>query len=163
MFNLPLWFGSGVPKFDNVYEVTVDHGVVIDGATFKDGGATFTAPVTTTRGVASGTALKVGGRANSFTASSTTVSGGSGAQAFDVKYTIPASSLNAGDKARIQGQVKAIAQNGTDTFTVTVKIGSTTIWTSSSTDIAANDRCVFDLWVGATAAAGGGATADHER
>jgi hypothetical protein len=116
--------------------------------------ATFTSALTTTRGIASGTALKVGGRATSFTASSTTISGGAGAQAFDVKYTIPASSLGAGDVLHIAGQVKAIAQNATDTFTVTVKIGSTAIWTSSSTDIAANDRCVFDLWAGATAAAG---------
>ena len=206
-FGLQQWFGSGMPSFDTISELTSGSGVTIDGVLLKDGGITVTAPVlpgsgtaaapsyafstdadtglyrsaantlgfavggasvgtwastalavvtpiSTTRGVSSGTALKVGGRANSFTASSTTISGGSGAQAYDVSYTIPASSLGAGDKVRIQGQVKAIAQNSTDTFTVAVKIGSTTIWTSSSTDIAANDRCVFDLWVGTTAAAG---------
>jgi len=121
----------------------------------------FTGRLTTTDGVASGTARVIGGRATSSTASSTTIAGGSGAQSYDVTYAIPASTLKAGSVLRIRGQARALAQNGTDTFEVKVRVGGTVIATSASVDIAADDRCTFDLWLNARAAPGAAVACPH--
>ena len=120
-------------------------GFAYTGTLTLSGAFDVTARMTTTDGVASGTARVIGGRAYAAVADSTTVAGGAGAQAYDVKYTIPANTLKSGTTVYINGSVKAIAQNGTDTFLVTVKLGSTTIAVSSATDIAANDRCIFNI------------------
>ena len=125
------------------------------------GGFAYTGTLTTTDGVSGGTARVMGGRAYSAVADSTTIAGGSGAQAYDVKYTIPANTLKAGTTVYATGSVKAIAQNGTDTFLVTVKLGSTTVAVSTATDIGANDRCVFNLALTARAAPADSAAVVH--
>lgn len=59
--------------------------------------------------------------------------------AFDKSYTIPANMLKVGDVIRISAQVLATATNSTDTLTVRLKIGSTTIISTGAVDVANND------------------------
>jgi hypothetical protein len=121
-------------------------------------GLDSTGRVTTTDGVASGTARVIGGRAASSTAASTTIAGGSGAQAYDVTYAIPANTLKAGSHARIAAVVKAIAQNGTDTFLAQLRVGGTVVATAGAVDIAANDRAYLSCDLDCYAAPGGSVT-----
>jgi hypothetical protein len=113
---------------------------------------------TTTDGVTSGTARVIGGRAASSTAASTTIAGGSGAQAYDVTYAIPANTLKAGSHTRIAAVVKAIAQNGTDTFLAQLRVGGTVVATAGAVDIAANDRAYLSCDLDCYAAPGGSVT-----
>lgn len=110
--------------------------------------------LTTTDGVASGTARVVGGRHSAATADSTTISGGAGDQAFDVTASIPANTLKAGSKLRVRAVVKAVAQNGADTFQAKLRVGGTALVASGAVDIAANDRCIVELEVTTRAAPG---------
>lgn len=101
--------------------------------------------LTTTDGVPSGTARVVGGRHSAATADSTTISGGAGDQAFDVTSTIPANTLKAGSKLRVRVQLKAVAQNGSDTFQAKLTVGGTALVATSAVDIGANDRAILVL------------------
>lgn len=65
--------------------------------------------------------------------------------AFDKTYTFPANTLKVGDIIRIRGQAIATSTNSTDTLTVRVKIGSTTIVATAALDVANNDVVVFDV------------------
>ena len=65
--------------------------------------------------------------------------------AFSLSYTIPANSLAAGDILRIRGQGLVVAAANTDTLTIKVKIGSTTIATSPAPDTVTNDIFAFDI------------------
>lgn len=65
--------------------------------------------------------------------------------AFDKTYTFAANQLKAGDVIRIRGQAIATATNSTDTLTIRVKIGSTTVVASAALDVANNDVAVFDI------------------
>ena len=145
---------------------------LVDAFTIKEGSNQYLAFKTTdgaeavqvlqrllvTDGVSGGTSRVVGGVAYSNTALSTTISGGSGGQSFDISYAVPASTLKAGSVVKVRGQVKAINQNATDTFQVTVRIGSQTVAQSSAVDIAPNDRCSFDVSLETFAAPGASVT-----
>lgn len=66
---------------------------------------------------------------------------------FDKSVTIPANTLKAGDVLRIRGQVIATATNSTDTLTLLLTIGGTTIVTSGAVDVANGDIGYFDAVV----------------
>lgn len=96
--------------------------------------------LTTTDGVASGTARVVGGRAYSATAASTAIDGTQEAQtAFDANYTLPANTLKAGSIVRFAAFGKYTATTGAETHTLAVKLGSTTLFTSGNIDPSNND------------------------
>ncbi|MFH1497567.1 MAG: hypothetical protein ABII82_07045 [Verrucomicrobiota bacterium] len=106
-------------------------------------------------GLVTGTTGAFVGRLYSSTAASTTITNGTGAQTYDVTYTLPANSLLlAGDTLRIRGLVECTAANAAETFTVVVRVGGTAIFNSGDVDVAANDLCSFDLIFSARAAAG---------
>jgi hypothetical protein len=65
-------------------------------------------------------------------------------------YTVPAYGFQNGKVLKIRGSVRCTAQNSTDTLTVRVRVGPTTLtgtalFTSAATDEAVSDICVFDL------------------
>lgn len=62
---------------------------------------------------------------------------------FDKSYTFPANSLAAGDIIRVVAQVIASATNSTDTLTLLLTLGSTTIATTGAVDVANGDVGFF--------------------
>lgn len=95
--------------------------------------------LTTQDGVSAGTARVVGGRAFGSTAVSATISGGAGAQSYNVSYSIPADTLKAGSSMTLSAVVKATGQNAGDTFAATLRVGGQVVATCSAFDIAPND------------------------
>lgn len=82
------------------------------------------------------------------TADSTTVTNTTTETTFsNGTVTIPKNSLKAGDTVRIRGAVRFPSTNSTDTATVRVKLGATTILTIPATDVADNDVAFFDITV----------------
>lgn len=103
------------------------------------------AALTTTRGVSSGTALKVGGLAYSNTAASTAITGATEAETnFDVSYSLPANSLTAGAVVRIRAQGIHTATTGAETHSILLKLGSNTVVSKAAVDPANNDVWVID-------------------
>jgi hypothetical protein len=103
--------------------------------------------ITTTDGVTSGTARKVGGTAFVATAASTALSASSTETIFDNSaYNMPADTLKAGTVVRVRFQGIATATNSTDTLQVKLYIGGSTsnltgtaLITTAATDAANND------------------------
>ncbi len=114
--------------------------------------------LTTTDGVAAGTARVIGGRAGVSVADSTTIVGNGAAQTFDVSYSIPASTLKSGSTVRVWVGVRRIAINGADTAVVAVRVGGTTYVSSPAVAAAAGDRCYAQLCLTARAAPGAAVT-----
>lgn len=82
------------------------------------------------------------------TAASTAITGTQEADtAFDKSYTIPANTLKAGTRIRIRACGVHTATTGTETHTMALKIGSTTITSKASIDPANNDIFYFDIEV----------------
>lgn len=73
------------------------------------------------------------------TAASAAISNVSAITAFDKSFTIAANTLQVGDIIRIYAQGIATATNSTDTLTITLKIGSTTVVATAALDVANND------------------------
>lgn len=73
------------------------------------------------------------------TAESASITNTTVATAFDKTYTIAGNSLNVGDVIRIRAQGIAPTTNSTDTLTVTLKIGTTTIIATAAVNVADND------------------------
>lgn len=92
-----------------------------------------------------GVSTTIGGRVSAAVANSTTISGGSGDQAFDVTASITANVLATGSKLRARAVIKAVAQNSTDTFQGKLRLGGTALVATAAIDIAANDRAVLML------------------
>ncbi len=84
-----------------------------------------TGRITTTDGVASGTARVVGGLAYSNVAASTAVASTSVETLYDAQYSIPANTLKAGSVVKIRYQGIATTAVGTDTMAVKLYIGGT--------------------------------------
>jgi hypothetical protein len=61
--------------------------------------------------------------------------------------TIPANTLKVGDVIRIRAQGTAPATNSTDTLTINLKLGATTIATTGALDVANNDVFVLDIYL----------------
>jgi hypothetical protein len=86
----------------------------------------------------------------STTAASTAVAGdtsgaqtGSGAT-FDVGYTIPANSLQVGDVIHVKVAGRITAQNSTDTFKISIMLGSTAVAITGTIDAATDDIFVLE-------------------
>jgi len=98
--------------------------------------------LTTTDGVASGTARVVGGRAHSTVAASTAITNTTTETLFDENYSIPANTLKAGTVIRYRAQGIATATNGTDTLQIRARIGGvagTLLLATAAVDVADND------------------------
>lgn len=107
------------------------------------GGSTIalTDRMTTTDGVASGTARVIGGLAYSNTAAATTIGGTSAETLFDVNYTLPANTLKAGTVVNVRYAGFGVTGVGTDTFAHKLYIGGsggTALLTSAAATLATN-------------------------
>lgn len=111
----------------------------------------------TVQTVASGTSVTVGGKATATTADSAAQTG-TGPNAYNLNNIIPANTLTLGRTVRISGCVRSLGINGTDTTTITVKVGATTYLTSAADVAAIGDICVFNLLLTARAAVGAAAS-----
>jgi len=116
--------------------------------------------MTTTDGVTSGTAKVVGGRAYSKVADTTSTST-TDEEALG-SYTIPADTLKANSVLRVRFGIFVTNANSTDTLTVRLRLGPTTltgtaIFTGTATDATANDIMYGDFTLIARAAPGASA------
>lgn len=134
----------------------------VDGSTFEtavtlQGALASTAAVTTTQGVASGTALTVGGRAAS--ASGGTAVSNTTTETASRTHSIPASTLTEGKVLRCTWAARISAANSTDTFTFRLRLGGvsgTVLVKSTAVDGSAGMVCTGHFML--TAAAAPGAT-----
>ena len=85
-----------------------------------------TVPLTTTNGIASGTARTVGGIAYNLAAAGSALTASS-TETQMAAYTIPANTLLAGTMVRVTWQLIQTAKNGTDTLTVKLRCGPTSL------------------------------------
>lgn len=116
------------------------------GATLWDlnGAGNITTRQTSTDGVASGTAMVIGGKLSSSTADSTALNQAvAGYHSFDVTYAMPANELVAGDVIDIEAVVRiSTALNGGATAGAKLRLGGTDLVVAApSTAGAANTRC----------------------
>lgn len=113
--------------------------------------------LTTTDGVASGTARVVGGGAYRSVAASTAITGATETETnFDTNYTMPAATLKAGTRVRIRAQGIHTATTGSEDHTILLKLGSVTLASFAAVDPANNDVFYFDFeFVCRTAGASG--------
>jgi len=103
--------------------------------------------LSTTDGVASGTARTIGGLAYVQTAVSAAVTNTTTETDFDKSYTIPADTLKAGSLLRIKGWGTTTASNSTDTLQIKLIFGSATILTTAAVDQADDDIWSFSAEV----------------
>lgn len=105
--------------------------------------STSTAPsalagsLTVARGVASGTALAVGGVASvavSASDSVTAVTSNNTFISFAQTYSIPASSINAGTVVKVRVGVRVSDASGTDTLTCQIRLGTTSLIATTAVD-----------------------------
>lgn len=126
------------------------------------GGTDSTGRVTTTDGVASGTARVVGGRAYSAILATDNLLASAGASAHvdhSQTYSIPANTLKANSVLRIRYQVSVTNDSGTDTLETKLYIGGTTLMTTTAFDpSAATDFVIGEFTLVARAAPGGTAS-----
>lgn len=122
----------------------------------------FTARQTTTDGVASGTAKVIGGRATANVAAADTVTAATSNNsfvAFATTYVIPANTLGVGSVLRARALVVVNDASGTDTLTVEMRIGGTTLIATTAVDPGATtDLHQLDFEFTARAAAGAAAS-----
>jgi hypothetical protein len=118
--------------------------------------------ITTTDGVASGTARIVGGLVyNAVSASDNLLAsaGGSAEAFFAQTYSIPANTINAGTLIDIEGYVAVTNADGTDTLVVKLHVGGSAIVTSVAFDPSATtDYVKFKAQFVGRAAAGAAAS-----
>lgn len=117
--------------------------------------ATFTGAVTTTDGVSSGTARKVGGLAYAATSATTLTS--STSETTLGSYTIPANTLKAGTSLRFRAAVRVTGNAAADTITFKGKLGSTALFTSAAVAMVANDIAIVEGHITSRAAPGASA------
>lgn len=117
--------------------------------------AAFTGAVTTTDGVASGTARKVGGLAYAATSAVTLTN--STSETDLGSYTIPANTLKAGTSLRFRAAVRVTGNAAADTITFKGKLGSTALFTSAAVAMVANDIAIVEGHITARAAPGASA------
>ena len=123
----------------------------------SSGNHAFTGALTTTDGVASGTARKVGGGAFAQVAASTAITGATETDtAFSQSYTVPANTLKAGTRIRVRAQGIHTATTGTEDHTIALKLGSITIASKAAVDPADNDLFYFDAEIVCRTAGGSG-------
>lgn len=136
--------------------------VMTEGAQTVAGAKSLTGRLTTTDGVASGTARVVGGRAYSAVSATDNLLASAGASAhvdFAQTYSIPANTLNANSITKIKGSVAVTDASGTDTLEVKLYIGGTTLMTTTAFDPdGATDFVNFEFDLVSRAAAGAAAS-----
>lgn len=117
--------------------------------------------LTTTDGVASGTARKVGGTAFVDVATADTVTAATSNNAFvsfAQLYTVPANTIKAGTMVRVRAMVDiSDAAAGTDTLTCNIRLGSTSLLATTAVDQAANDFQMLEFVLVGRAAPGAAA------
>lgn len=106
-----------------INEGTLASSLFVRNVTAGASGYSFTGRLTTTDGVASGTAKVIGGLAYSNVAASSAVTSTSTETLFDTFYTIPANTLKAGTVVKIRYQGIQTAVNSTDTLQVKLYLG----------------------------------------
>lgn len=136
--------------------------VMTEGAATVAGAKSFTGAITTTNGVASGTARKVGGlvKASTNAADSVTAAASNNAfVAFAETYVIPANTINAGTVLKARAMVRVSNASGIDTLTVEARVGGTTIVATTAVDPGATtDLHILELEFTGRAAAGAAAS-----
>lgn len=91
---------------------------------------------------------RVGALMGAIVAASTAITGATETEAaFDKSVVIPANVLEAGSVVRIRAQGIHTATTGSETHSLLLKIGATTVYTVASVDPANNDIWVIDLEV----------------
>lgn len=120
-------------------------------------GAAFTNQVTTTDGVASGTARRVGGVASRSVAASAAQLGTVETETnFSESYSIPANTLKVGTVVRVRAQGIHTATTGAETHDILVKLGATTIMSKTGIDPANSDGFWIDAVIQIRTAGAGG-------
>ncbi len=122
------------------------------------GAFTSTSTMTTTAGVASGTARKIGGQSSVNSASATTVTNIAAETDCSLTYSIPANTIVAGTSVRIRAAIRNPSTNGTDTFQAKLYIGTTAIHTTAAVDLANDDIILIEGRLVGRAAAGASAS-----
>lgn len=106
----------------------------------------FTNTVTGTDGVTSGIARKFGGGAFCQVAASSAILGTVEViTAFDQSISIPANTLKVGTRLRFRLQGIVTVQAGSETFTLTVKLGSVTLCSKAAIDPGSNDLFMVEF------------------
>lgn len=101
------------------------------------GNVSFTGRLTTTDGVASGTARVVGGRAYSAVSAADTITAATSNNAFTdfaQTYSIPANTLKANSVLKVKVWVRVSNASGTDTLTVNILLGATSLLATTAVD-----------------------------
>lgn len=120
-------------------------------------GLALTGRLSTTDGVASGTARVVGGVASVATSAGTVgPSTGTGETTLQ-SYAIPANTLKAGTVLRVVATMRCTAETGSTTFTGKLKLGSTALVTIGPFDLASGDYQRIELEIVSRAAPGASA------
>lgn len=107
----------------------------------------LTSDITTTRGVAGGTALAIGGRAFAAIAASANVTNTTTETPFSTgTYTIPAGTFAAGNQLRFRAWGTTPSTNSTDTLIIRARIGATGITGAIVCQTAAIDVANADIF-----------------
>lgn len=101
--------------------------------------------LTTTDGVASGTARVVGGVASAMVAEPATLSALAAPADFATTHSIPANTFKVGTVVRARIVIRHPATNATDTFQYAVSLGATALHTTAAVDLANGDATVILL------------------
>jgi uncharacterized protein YuzE len=117
--------------------------------------------ITTTDGVASGTARVVGGKIAAITAAGTAHTGSTD-EAVLASTTLPASTIKAGTVVKVRGLAKVTEDTGATTLTLRLRFGTTTLTgtaliTSTATNTADNNVFPFEFTLCGRAAPGAAA------
>lgn len=136
---------DGATELDGA--VTMNSTLAVTGATTLTGDTALTGRLTTTDGVASGTAKVVGGRAANIVAAGTAHTGSTD-EAVLASYTIPANTIKQGTAIRLRYQGIVTAETGATTLTVRVRLGATTLTGTALVTTSAVDADVSYIFTG---------------
>lgn len=114
--------------------------------------ATFTGIVTTTDGVASGDARRVGGRAHEKSTSTPVTN--TTTETTIGSHTLPANTIKEQTKVMVRGALRVTGNAGGHTVTLRLKLGSTTYMSVATLAMVANDIAVFEAMITGRAAPG---------
>ncbi len=132
----------GVRVIDTAGQVTSSSSLALGSA------QAFTNTVTTTDGVPSGTARRMGGVASrSIVASTAQLGTVETRTVFDTSFTMPANTLKAGTVLRIRALVFHTATTGSETHTLAVAFDSTDLAVTGNLDPADNGASIIDFTV----------------
>ncbi len=133
---------KGISVLDTYGAVQVNNTLITGNA------LAFTNTLTTTDGVASGTARRVGGIAHRSIAASTAQLGTTETRVvLDQTYTMPANTLKAGTVVKIRALVFHTATTGSETHTLAVAFGATDLAVTGALDPADNGASIIDFTV----------------